>query len=91
MSEVIFVYIFVIVVDNVFLKFIFKDYFVEISEIVSIGSFVGMVIVYSQLLVVYEIKDGNIGDVFDINLYFGSIIIQKVLDFEILFMYILII
>lgn len=47
MSEVIFVYIFVIVVDNVFLKFIFKDYFVEISEIVSIGSFVGMVIVYS--------------------------------------------
>lgn len=47
MSEIIFVYIFVIIVDNVFSKFILKEYFVEISEIISVGSFVGMVIVYS--------------------------------------------
>lgn len=91
MSEVTSVHIFVTVADNAPPKFTSKDYSVEISETVSIGSFVGMVTAHSQSSVVYEIKDGNIGDAFDINPHSGSIITQKALDFETLPVYTLII
>ncbi|KAL4679485.1 hypothetical protein H8959_009135 [Pygathrix nigripes] len=91
MSEVTSVHIFVTVADNAPPKFTSKDYSVEISETVSIGSFVGMVTAHSQSSVVYEIKDGNLGDAFDINPHSGSIITQKALDFETLPVYTLII
>uniref|UniRef100_A0A2K5NBY5 FAT atypical cadherin 1 n=1 Tax=Cercocebus atys TaxID=9531 RepID=A0A2K5NBY5_CERAT len=91
MSEVTSVRIFVTVADNAPPKFTSKDYSVEISETVSIGSFVGMVTAHSQSSVVYEIKDGNIGDAFGINPHSGSIITQKALDFETLPVYTLII
>uniref|UniRef100_A0A5F7ZKI0 FAT atypical cadherin 1 n=1 Tax=Macaca mulatta TaxID=9544 RepID=A0A5F7ZKI0_MACMU len=91
MSEVTSVHIFVTVADNAPPKFTSKDYSVEISETVSIGSFVGMVTAHSQSSVVYEIKDGNTGDAFDINPHSGSIITQKALDFETLPVYTLII
>uniref|UniRef100_A0A8C9FPQ9 Cadherin domain-containing protein n=1 Tax=Pavo cristatus TaxID=9049 RepID=A0A8C9FPQ9_PAVCR len=63
------------------------EYSTEISESASIGSFVGMVTAYSLSSVVYEIKDGNIGDVFAINPNSGVIVSQKALDFETLPVY----
>uniref|UniRef100_A0A8C5V9H3 FAT atypical cadherin 1 n=1 Tax=Microcebus murinus TaxID=30608 RepID=A0A8C5V9H3_MICMU len=91
MSEITSVHVFVTIADNASPKFTSKEYSVEISETVSIGSFVGMVTAHSQSSVVYEIKDGNIGDAFDINPHSGSIITQKALDFETLPVYTLII
>ncbi|KAM9622277.1 protocadherin Fat 1 [Trichechus inunguis] len=91
MSEITSVHIFVTIADNASPKFTSKEYSVEISEAISIGSFVVMVMAHSQSSVVYEIKDGNIGDAFDINPHSGSIITQKVLDFETLPIYTLVI
>uniref|UniRef100_A0A8C5K818 FAT atypical cadherin 1 n=1 Tax=Jaculus jaculus TaxID=51337 RepID=A0A8C5K818_JACJA len=87
LSEMTSVHIIVTVADNAAPKFTSKDYSVEVSETVRIGSFVGMVTAQSQSSVVYEIKDGNLGDAFDINPHSGSIITQKALDFETLPMY----
>ncbi|CAH6787250.1 Fat1 [Phodopus roborovskii] len=87
MSEMTSVHIAVTVADNASPKFTSKEYSVEISEAVSIGTFVGMVSAHSQSSVMYEIKDGNVGDAFDINPHSGSIITQKVLDFETLSIY----
>nr|XP_047934269.1 protocadherin Fat 1 isoform X2 [Anser cygnoides] len=87
MSEVTSVHIFVTVSDNAAPKFTAKEYSTEISESASIGSFVGMVTAYSQSSVVYEIKDGNIGDAFAINPNSGVIVSQKILDFETLPVY----
>ncbi|XP_029442811.1 protocadherin Fat 1 isoform X2 [Rhinatrema bivittatum] len=82
MSEVSSVRIFVTISDNASPKFILKEYSAEISENVHAGSFVGLVTAYSQSSVVYEIKDGNIDDAFDINPNSGVVITQKLLDFE---------
>uniref|UniRef100_A0A8C0XD75 Protocadherin Fat 1 n=1 Tax=Castor canadensis TaxID=51338 RepID=A0A8C0XD75_CASCN len=87
MSEMTSVHIIVTVADNASPKFTSKEYSIEISEAVSIGSFVGMVTAHSQSSVVYEIKDGNTGDAFDINPHSGSIVTQKALDFETLPIY----
>uniref|UniRef100_A0A8C6IZL5 Uncharacterized protein n=1 Tax=Melopsittacus undulatus TaxID=13146 RepID=A0A8C6IZL5_MELUD len=87
MSEVTSVHIFVTVSDNASPKFTAKEYSAEISESASVGSFVGMVTAYSQSSVVFEIKDGNIGDAFAINPNSGVIVSQKVLDFETLPVY----
>uniref|UniRef100_A0A452U765 FAT atypical cadherin 1 n=1 Tax=Ursus maritimus TaxID=29073 RepID=A0A452U765_URSMA len=91
MSEIASVRVVVTIADNASPKFTSKEYSVEISETVGIGSFVGMVTAHSQSSVVYEIKDGNIADAFDINPHSGSIITQKALDFETLPVYTLII
>uniref|UniRef100_A0A2I3SRM1 FAT atypical cadherin 1 n=1 Tax=Pan troglodytes TaxID=9598 RepID=A0A2I3SRM1_PANTR len=91
MSEITSVRIFVTIADNASPKFTSKEYSVELSETVSIGSFVGMVTAHSQSSVVYEIKDGNTGDAFDINPHSGTISTQKALDFETLPIYTLII
>uniref|UniRef100_A0A8D1JYI0 FAT atypical cadherin 1 n=1 Tax=Sus scrofa TaxID=9823 RepID=A0A8D1JYI0_PIG len=87
MSEMTSVRIFVTIADNASPKFTSKEYSFEISETISIGSFVGMVTAHSQSSVIYEIKDGNIADAFDINPHSGSIITQKALDFETLPVY----
>ncbi|CAM5108710.1 unnamed protein product [Eretmochelys imbricata] len=87
MSEVTSVLIFVTISDNASPKFTLKEYSTEVIEGVSIGSFVGMVTAYSQSSVVYQIKDGNVGDAFDINPNSGVIISKKILDFETLSFY----
>ena len=87
MSEITSVRVFVTIADNASPKFTSKEYSVEISETVGIGSFVGMVTAHSQSSVVYEIKDGNVADAFAINPHSGSIITQKALDFETLPIY----
>ncbi|XP_066489067.1 protocadherin Fat 1 isoform X4 [Tiliqua scincoides] len=84
MSEVTSVHISVTISDNAPPRFTMKEYSTEISEGSSIGSFIGMVTAYSQSSVVYEIKDGNIGDVFTVNPNSGVITTQKMLDFEML-------
>ncbi|XP_043826311.1 protocadherin Fat 1 isoform X3 [Dromiciops gliroides] len=91
LSEMTSVHIFVTVSDNAIPRFTAKEYSTEISETASIGSFIGIVSAHSQSSVVYEIKDGNIGDAFDINPNSGVIITQKVLDFETLPFYTLIV
>ncbi|XP_041050027.1 protocadherin Fat 1-like isoform X1 [Carcharodon carcharias] len=74
--------IIVVVSDNSAPKFLMKEYYAEISEATDIGSSVIMVTAISQSAVTYEIKDGNIDDIFHINLYSGVISVHKVLDFE---------
>ncbi|XP_075412906.1 protocadherin Fat 1 isoform X2 [Tenrec ecaudatus] len=91
MSEITPVHIFVTIADNASPKFTSKEYSTEISEAIRVGSFVVMVMAHSQSSVVYEIKDGNIADAFDINPHSGSIVTQKALDFETLPTYMLII
>ncbi|XP_074848983.1 protocadherin Fat 1 isoform X2 [Carettochelys insculpta] len=87
MSEVTSVLILVTIADNALPKFTLKEYSVEITEGASIGSFVGMVTAYSQSSVVYQIKDGNVDDTFDINPNSGVITSRKILDFETLSFY----
>uniref|UniRef100_A0A8D0HJY6 FAT atypical cadherin 1 n=1 Tax=Sphenodon punctatus TaxID=8508 RepID=A0A8D0HJY6_SPHPU len=82
MSEVASVHISVTISDNASPKFTLKEYSTEINEGSRIGSFVGMVNANSQSSVIYEIKDGNIVDAFDINPNSGVVISQKILDFE---------
>ncbi|XP_053110313.1 protocadherin Fat 1 isoform X2 [Hemicordylus capensis] len=91
MSEVTSVHISVTISDNASPKFTKKEYSTEISEGSSIGSFIEMVTAYSQSSVVYEIKDGNIDNVFTINPNSGVITSQKILDFESLPFYTLIV
>ncbi|XP_055449636.1 protocadherin Fat 1 isoform X3 [Psammomys obesus] len=91
MSEMTSVRISVTVADNASPKFTSKEYSVEISEALRIGSFVGMVSAHSQSSVMYEIKEGNVGDTFAINPHSGSIITQRALDFETLPIYTLIV
>uniref|UniRef100_A0A8I6ADX6 FAT atypical cadherin 1 n=1 Tax=Rattus norvegicus TaxID=10116 RepID=A0A8I6ADX6_RAT len=87
MSEMTSVRISVTVADNASPKFTSKEYSAEISEAIRIGSFVGMVSAHSQSSVMYEVKDGNIGDAFNINPHSGSIVTQRALDFETLPIY----
>ncbi|CAK6442579.1 unnamed protein product [Pipistrellus nathusii] len=87
LSEITSVHIFVTIADNAAPRFTSKEYSVEISETVGIGSFVGMVTAHSQSSVVYEIRDGNTADAFTINPHSGSIVTQRALDFETLPVY----
>ncbi|XP_063784401.1 protocadherin Fat 2 [Pseudophryne corroboree] len=68
-------------------KFMAKEYVVEISESVPIGSFVTMVSTTSWSSINYDIKEGNKGGSFYINCYSGIITTQKNLDFETLSSY----
>nr|KAF6460308.1 FAT atypical cadherin 1 [Molossus molossus] len=87
LSEITSVRVVVTIADNASPKFTSKEYSVEISETIGVGSFVGMVTAHSQSSVVYEIKHGNVADAFDINPHSGSITTQKALDFETLPVY----
>uniref|UniRef100_A0A670Y792 FAT atypical cadherin 1 n=1 Tax=Pseudonaja textilis TaxID=8673 RepID=A0A670Y792_PSETE len=91
MNEVTAVHISVTISDNALPKFSSQEYSAEISENSNIGSFIIMVITYSQSSVAYEIKEGNIGDAFTINSHSGVITSQKILDFETLPFYSLIV
>ncbi|XP_078250090.1 protocadherin Fat 1 isoform X4 [Pogona vitticeps] len=82
LSEVTSVHISVTVSDNALPKFTKSEYSTEVSEGCSTGSFIGMVVAHSQSSVIYEIKDGNVGDAFTINPNSGVITSQKILDFE---------
>ncbi|XP_075466227.1 protocadherin Fat 1 isoform X4 [Ascaphus truei] len=87
MSQITSVHILVTISDNTAPKFILKEYSAEISEAAHIGSFVVMLSTYSQSSVIYEIRDGNINNSFDINPNSGVIITRKQLDFETLLSY----
>lgn len=82
LSEVTSVHIFVTISDNSSPKFTLNGYSAEISEVAKVGSFVAMVTAFSQSSVIYEIRDGNIEDVFDINPNSGVIVSKKLLDYE---------
>ncbi|XP_041081573.1 protocadherin Fat 1-like isoform X3 [Polyodon spathula] len=82
MSVMTTVHISVTISDNAKPKFTMKEYSAEVGETVIIGSFVALVTASSQSSVVYEIKDGNIGSTFDINPNSGVVITQKLLDYE---------
>ncbi|KAM4709804.1 protocadherin Fat 1 [Discoglossus pictus] len=89
MSQITSVHILVTISDNAAPKFTMKEFSAEISETARIGSFVAMLSTYSQSSVIYEIKDGNMRNSFDINPNSGVVITQKHLDFETLPSYIL--
>ncbi|XP_067842908.1 protocadherin Fat 1a isoform X2 [Heptranchias perlo] len=82
MSAITTVRIFVTISDNAAPKFTVKEYYAEISEGASVGSFVILVTASSQSSIVYEIKDGNTDGAFNINPNSGVIITQKALDNE---------
>ncbi|XP_072256548.1 protocadherin Fat 2 [Pyxicephalus adspersus] len=63
-------------------KFFSREYVVEISESVSIGSFVTMVSATSWSSINYDIKEGNEQGSFYLNCYSGIISTEKRLDFE---------
>ncbi|XP_069056290.1 protocadherin Fat 1 isoform X2 [Pleurodeles waltl] len=88
LSEVTSVHIFVTISDNSSPKFTSNGYSAEISENAKVGSFVAMVIAYSQSSVIYEIRGGNNEDVFDINPNSGVIVTKKLLDYESMPLYI---
>ncbi|XP_043545771.1 protocadherin Fat 1a isoform X3 [Chiloscyllium plagiosum] len=87
MSAITSVRIFVTVSDNAAPKFAVKEYYAEISEGASIGSFVILATASSQSTITYEIKDGNTDGAFNINPNSGVIIIQEALDNEELALY----
>ncbi|XP_053559873.1 protocadherin Fat 1 isoform X2 [Bombina bombina] len=91
MSQITSVHIHVTISDNAAPRFSTKQYTTEISETARIGSFVAIVSAFSQSSVVYEIKDGNFGNAFDVNPNSGAIITEKQLDFETLPSYMLIV
>ncbi|KAM8938795.1 protocadherin Fat 1 isoform 2-T2 [Pelodytes ibericus] len=82
MSHIASVYIYVTMSDNAAPKFTKKEFSAEISEAARIGTFVALLSIHSQSSVTYEIKDGNIGNTFDINPSSGFLITQKQLDYE---------
>ncbi|KAM5172175.1 protocadherin Fat 2 [Mantella aurantiaca] len=63
-------------------KFMSREYVVEISESVPIGSFVTIVSATSWSSINYDIKEGNEEGSFYINCYSGVITTEKKLDFE---------
>ncbi|KAM3624275.1 uncharacterized protein V6R79_021361 [Siganus canaliculatus] len=72
----------VTVSDNAAPKFTEKEFSAEISELARAGSFVSLVTAVSQSSVFYQIKGGNINNAFDINPNSGVVVTQKVLDYE---------
>ncbi|XP_068134762.1 protocadherin Fat 1 isoform X2 [Hyperolius riggenbachi] len=82
MSQITTAHILVTVSDNAAPKFMKKEYSAEISELARIGSFVAMLSTHSQSSVIYEIKNGNSMNDFEINPNSGVVITQNNLDFE---------
>uniref|UniRef100_A0A672IB29 FAT atypical cadherin 1a n=1 Tax=Salarias fasciatus TaxID=181472 RepID=A0A672IB29_SALFA len=76
------VHIVVTVSDNAAPRFTEKEFSAEVSESVLPGSFVSLVTAISQSSVFYQIKSGNIGNVFDINPNSGVVVTQQALDYE---------
>lgn len=72
----------VTVSDNATPRFAEKEFSSEVSELAPLGSFVSMVTAISQSSVFYQIKGGNVNNVFDINPNFGVVVTQKALDYE---------
>ncbi|XP_053574662.1 protocadherin Fat 2 [Bombina bombina] len=64
-------------------KFTSSEHFVEISELLPIGSFVTIVSATGSSSINYEIKGGDAESVFYINCYSGIISTQKKLDYEV--------
>ncbi|XP_056092251.1 protocadherin Fat 1 [Rhinichthys klamathensis goyatoka] len=77
--------------DNTKPKFPFNSILAEVSESVPVGSFVTLVSAFSQSTIFYQIKEGNVNSVFDINPNSGAITTRKKLDFETLSSYKLIV
>uniref|UniRef100_A0AAQ5YM98 FAT atypical cadherin 1a n=1 Tax=Amphiprion ocellaris TaxID=80972 RepID=A0AAQ5YM98_AMPOC len=74
--------IMVTVSDNAAPKFMEKELSAEVSESAHPGSFVSLVTAVSQSSVFYQIKSGNINNVFDINPNSGVVVTQQALDYE---------
>ncbi|PWA27175.1 hypothetical protein CCH79_00013871, partial [Gambusia affinis] len=72
----------VTVSDNAAPRFTEKEFSAEVSELAPPGSFVSMVTAISQSSVFYQIKGGNVHNVFDINPNSGVIVTQQPLDYE---------
>lgn len=72
----------VTVSDNAAPRFTEKEFSAEVSESAHPGSFVSMVTAESQSSVFYQIRGGNINNVFDINPNSGVVVTQKSLDYE---------
>ncbi|KAF3692560.1 Protocadherin Fat 3 FAT tumor suppressor -like protein 3 Precursor [Channa argus] len=68
--------------DNAGPKFPQPEYQAEITENVVVGTSVTTVSAVSQSTLTYDIKQGNINRVFQINQYSGVITTEKLLDFE---------
>lgn len=68
--------------DNASPKFPQPEYQAEITENAVVGSSVTTVSAISQSTLTYEIKQGNIDHVFQINQYSGVITTQKPVDYE---------
>ncbi|XP_030643540.1 protocadherin Fat 1a isoform X2 [Chanos chanos] len=74
--------IMVTISDNAKPKFAQKDFSAEVSESALPGTFVSLLTATSQSSVFYQIKEGNINGVFDINPNSGVVVTQRALDFE---------
>lgn len=85
------VHIVVTISDNAAPRFTEKEFSAEISESAHPGSFVSLVTASSQSSVFYQIKGGNIDNVFDINPHSGVVVTHKTLDYETISQYMLII
>lgn len=76
------VHISVTLSDNAAPKFPQPDYQAEITENAVVGTSVTTVSAFSQSTLIYDIKQGNIDRVFQINQYSGVITTQRYLDYE---------
>ncbi|XP_014882846.1 protocadherin Fat 1a isoform X1 [Poecilia latipinna] len=72
----------VTVSDNAAPRFTEKEFSAEVSELAPPGSFVSMVTAISQSSVFYQIRGGNVHNVFDINPNSGVVVTQQPLDYE---------
>ncbi|XP_061882625.1 protocadherin Fat 1a isoform X3 [Entelurus aequoreus] len=85
------VHILVTVSDNAAPRFTEKEFSADISESAVPGSLVSLITAMSQSSVFYQIKSGNVNNVFDINPNSGVVVTQKELDYETVAQYRLII
>uniref|UniRef100_UPI00358E1314 protocadherin Fat 1-like isoform X2 n=1 Tax=Myxine glutinosa TaxID=7769 RepID=UPI00358E1314 len=74
--------IYVTISNNAAPKFSSKEYSAEISENAQPGMFVITVSAISRSSSNYELRDGNVGDAFEINSMSGVISLRDKLDFE---------
>lgn len=82
LSSTVTVNIAVTVSDNAAPRFTEKEFSAEVSELALPGSFVSMVTAISQSSVFYQIKAGNVNNMFDINPNSGVVVTQQPLDYE---------
>uniref|UniRef100_A0A672LHY1 Protocadherin Fat 1-like n=1 Tax=Sinocyclocheilus grahami TaxID=75366 RepID=A0A672LHY1_SINGR len=68
--------------DNAIPKFAREEFSAEVSETALPGAFVSLVTANSRSSVFYQIKDGNVNGVFDINPNSGVVVTHSVLDYE---------